>query len=384
PPEPEPASCIRPCSGCAAWLRRDWFSWVTSVGKLRLSGCPGNWGRIRCRIYTQLWNHDWTFKWRHRRKPKWFYNGSCAKFNIAGNCANGSPIIFLDVWVSFFVGFDWSTKNYIEKLKSRAKTLLIPFLFWNIITLALLAFAQTLPAAQGYFSGKNALIASFNASDYMTVIFGIGRSPIAYQFWFIRDLMILVLLTPIIFYLGKKAPLPFVCILFFCWFAGFWPIFTPSSAATFFFVMGSLLAIKRKSLFATDPYGSAIAAAYIVILIVDVILIKSEFHLILHKTGIIFGVLTVLFLTKWVASSRALKNFLLPLAGVSFFVFAAHEPLLYVARKVLYKLIEPDSTYSVLGLYFAIPIMVIMILIFAHRVLSSLFPNAIRIITGGR
>ncbi|MDP2228087.1 MAG: hypothetical protein Q8J78_11495, partial [Moraxellaceae bacterium] len=35
---------------CAAWLRRDWFSWVTSVGKLRLSGCPGNWGRIKLAI----------------------------------------------------------------------------------------------------------------------------------------------------------------------------------------------------------------------------------------------------------------------------------------------------------------------------------------------
>lgn len=294
------------------------------------------------------------------------------------------PLFFLMSGYLFFVGVVWSEHSYIEKLKSRTKTLLIPFLFWNAMTLTLIALAQALPATQEYFTGKNPPVASFNAIDYLTVIFGIGRSPISYQFWFIRDLMILVLLAPIIFYINKKIPFPFIFVLFICWLAKAWPIFAPSSEALFFFAIGGLLANKGISLFGTDKYGKAITATYILVLLADIALIKSEFNPIFHKTGIILGVLTMLFLTKLAANSQAAKKFLLPLAGTSFFVFAAHEPLLYISRKVTYKLIEPSSDYSVLGLYFLLPILVIIFLIFSYRALSFLLPNFTRIITGGR
>jgi hypothetical protein len=273
------------------------------------------------------------------------------------------PLFFLMSGYLFFAGVTWSKENYFNKIKSRIKTLLIPFLFWNVITLLLIALAQALPATQVYFSGNNVPIASFGVINYINAILGISRFPISYQFWFIRDLMLLVLLTPIINILSKKSPITFIAILFIFWFLDIWPINAPSSEATFFFGVGCLLSIMDKDLFSTDKYGVAIATTYIVVLAMDIVSIKSELNPFLHKIGIILGVIALLFSTKLIGKSQALRNTILSLSGASFFVFAAHEPLLTVSRKVAYKLIEPQYTYSVLGLYFLVPILVIIFLV---------------------
>ncbi len=61
------------------------------------------------------------------------------------------PIFFLMSGYLFFAGFVWSKENYLDKVKSRIKTLLIPFLFWNIATLLLIALGQSLIVTQRTF-----------------------------------------------------------------------------------------------------------------------------------------------------------------------------------------------------------------------------------------
>jgi hypothetical protein len=83
----------------------------------------------------------------------------------------------------FFETFAGSVSDFVRKIRSRIHTLLIPFLFWNILTLLVLAIAQVLPVTASFFSGRNALIESFDAWDYFCALFGIGRMPISYQSW---------------------------------------------------------------------------------------------------------------------------------------------------------------------------------------------------------
>jgi surface polysaccharide O-acyltransferase-like enzyme len=294
------------------------------------------------------------------------------------------PIFFLLSGYLFFVGLEWSKDNYLKKVKSRIKTLLIPFLFWNIAALLLYAIGQALPATRDFFVRKQDLVANFGAFDYIRVIFGIGRSPILLQFWFIRDLMLLVLWAPIIYYLNKLVPLPFLILLFFCWFLGVWPVNAPRVEGALYFSVGSYLAFAGKSLFALDKYGKVIAAAYVPAVFADIIFFHADLNSCFHKVCLILGVLTVLFATKSAANTQTLKQALLSLGTASFFIFAAHEPLQIIARKMAYKIIRPESTYVVLALYLVIPILVIAVLVAAYRILSVLFPKFTRIITGGR
>ena len=107
------------------------------------------------------------------------------------------PLFFLMSGYLFFLGFQWSIGAYKEKLISRVNSLLVPFIFWNVLTLFLVFVAQSIPATQNYFSGNNPMISTFSAYDYINALLGIDRNPISYQFWFIRDLMFLIILVPV-------------------------------------------------------------------------------------------------------------------------------------------------------------------------------------------
>jgi len=294
------------------------------------------------------------------------------------------PLFFLMSGYLFFAGFEWSKESYVLKLKSRIKTLLIPFLFWNVTTLTVIALAQAIPATKIFFSGNNPLITTFSIFDYFNSIIGFTRSPIAYQFWFIRDLIILVLFAPVINFVVRFVPLPFLGLVLFYWLIGGWPVSAPSSEALLFFSVGAYLGSTKKSLFYFDNFGLIIVGSYLAIVIIDTITINQLFNPYLHKIGIVLGVSSALFLTKHVAQNEKLKSLIIRLSGVSFFVYAVHEPLLTILKKISYKMLLPESSFTVLFLYFLIPTITITFAVVAYRGLARVAPKFVSIVTGGR
>ena len=54
------------------------------------------------------------------------------------------PLFFLMSGYLFFATFHWSQQTYLNKILSRLRSLLIPFLFWNLAALAFIALAQAI------------------------------------------------------------------------------------------------------------------------------------------------------------------------------------------------------------------------------------------------
>ena len=294
------------------------------------------------------------------------------------------PLFFLMSGYFFFLGFSWSVENYKKKIKSRIKTLLVPFLFWNIFTLFLYALAQYLPATQGFFSGKNDPISTFRAYDYVNAIFGIDKFPISYQFWFIRDLIVLVLLTPVIYLIIKGTPKIFFAGIFTLWFFNLWPVYIPSVEAFAFFYAGSYFACSNTNLFELDRFGVAILSSYSVILLMDTLTKGYHFNSYIHNAGVVLGVSSALCLSKTIVGLNNVKKALLWAGSLSFFVFAFHEPFLTLIRKILYKVVVPSSDLTVLSLYFSIPVLVIFSSILLHASMKYLAPRVLILISGGR
>ena len=294
------------------------------------------------------------------------------------------PLFYLISGYLFFLGFEWSRRNYWAKVRSRTKTLLIPYVFWNCFTLAIIGLAQAVPASRMYLSGRIPSVANFTAADYLNNVFGITVNPIAYQFWFIRDLMIMVLLAPAVYAVFLLVPTSFLTMLFLLWFLGAWPVAIPASVAALFFCAGGYLAWNGKSLFAIDRVGPVVVLAYAPIVVLDALLKNQPFSPYLHKVGILVGVAAALYVTKFVAKSDKLKMWLLSLGAASFFVFATHQPLLTILRKALNVAVSPASPLMSLGLHFLIPMMLIAILVVTHRLLCVMAPRLTSIVTGGR
>lgn len=294
------------------------------------------------------------------------------------------PLFFLLSGYFLFLGFSWSIENYKKKLDSRLKTLLVPFIFWNVATLLLLALAQSIPVLQVYFSGKNALISTFGIYEYVNAIIGLDRSPISYQFWFIRDLMLMVLIAPVIHLMLKRVPEMFLVGILLLWFFNYWLIYIPSVAAVAFFYAGAYFAYSNISLFVFDRFGNVILSSYLVVLLIDTFSKEYIFNNYIHNIGVLLGVASALYISKVIVRIKSIKNALIWAGGCSFFVFAVHEPLLTVLKKVIYKIVSPSSQEVVLFLYIAIPIIVIALSILLYLTMKKITPKILSTISGGR
>jgi fucose 4-O-acetylase-like acetyltransferase len=294
------------------------------------------------------------------------------------------PLFFVMSGYLFFFGFEWSLNSYTNKLRRRAGSLLIPYLFWNSLTLSLLALAQWLSAGRVHLSGSHVPVASYGWYDCLNSLLGITRSPVSYQFWFIRDLMLMVLAVPILQLILRTAPLMFLCAIALLWLLGVWPVYAPSCEACFFFYAGAYVAFTKHSLFCVDRYAKGVLSVYAVMLVLDMLTRDAGLHGYVHRLGILFGVTSALCASRYIVRHEKLRVFLAWASGCSFFVFAVHEPMLTILRHVSYKLLSPVSSLTVLVLYFAVPTLVICVSIMAHVLLKKIAPRFLRVVLGGR
>jgi surface polysaccharide O-acyltransferase-like enzyme len=306
------------------------------------------------------------------------------RFFVSSGVARVSvPLFFLISGYLFFSG-EWSRKRYVSKLNRRIHTLLIPFVFWNLAVLLIFMVGQRMPQTRMFFHGEIWPPAdSSNFFSYIGVLFGITANyPLSIQFWFIRDLMVLVVLAPVVhFLLARKSALPFLVALFGLWLlqptSDFWQM---SAEAAFYFCLGSYLTQEGTDLAYLDKFGSWMCTIILGLLILYSASPNHPFYL--GKVIIVFGVPSAWWLAGLAARNALLKSWLTRLSGASFFVFAAHDPLIVMIRKLSYKLFQPASGAAILELYFLIPIGLIAFLVALYRLLLKTMPSFLGLITG--
>jgi surface polysaccharide O-acyltransferase-like enzyme len=124
------------------------------------------------------------------------WGGSCVHF------------FFIISGFLFFQKFNLSLNSYLEKLKSRFRTLLVPYLFWNLAVLAIAIIGLNILATGSVFRGhyKN-LIGDYSFANFIDCLTGYSMgSPIAYHLWYVRDLMGMVILSPVLLLVARKIP----------------------------------------------------------------------------------------------------------------------------------------------------------------------------------
>ncbi|EKD33760.1 MAG: hypothetical protein ACD_75C02603G0003 [uncultured bacterium] len=294
------------------------------------------------------------------------------------------PLFFLVAGYLFLAGCTWSWQVYGNKLATRTRTLLVPFLFWTILGLVIRHLGQSIPDVAAYFAGDGPLVADYSFFALLNGVFGLISFPEAYHFWFIRDLMLLMILSPLTMVILEYAAIPFLAAVFLAWITGEWPVTVPDAVGVLFFSAGNYLAMKGKSLFALDRYGVWFFIVYIPVLLADVIWYDAPFNTCLHRCGIVVGIVVALSSTRLVLGHERLKNAIVWLSGTSFFVYAAHEPLLGIVRTMAFQVVPFDWPYAMLSIYLLLPLALIVFLVGVHRLLAGYAAKPLGIITGGR
>lgn len=309
-------------------------------------------------------------------------NGTYAEFIIYlisdGIADIAVPLFFLFSGFFFFNHFNKLT--YPKKLSSRVKTLLIPYLFWNTAVLLLLFTVHSIPELKALAAGKGTPVTEYGPYDLFVAYTGFSDNglPIAYQFWFIRDLMLACLFSPVFYLLARYIGWISVAVVTVIWLSGEYTAKIPDIKTLLFFLVGAVIQIKNQKLFYFDKYGKYIASIYALLLITSTAYPSFLFH----KVTVIIGVVSALYLSKYLLTGP--KKTLEYLGSISFFIFAAHEPTLNLVRKVSYKAIQPDNIETVLLLYFINPLIVVCFCIFFHWLISVSFPKLHTLTSGNR
>jgi len=290
------------------------------------------------------------------------------------------PIFFLISSYLFFQNF--TLNAYPKKISKRVKTLLFPYLFWTSIVVLIHFTLQSIPMLAHFFNKKMIVDLSFWELFVRTWI-----DPLNYPLWFLRDLIVLSLLSPIIFYFLRYLPKFSLFTITFFWFLDT-SLYIIDHDSLLFFTLGAYLALLKNNILyqkISNRYFVYLLSFYLVLLAVKSYLLTIDGSLelvlemiIFQKSLIIIGIITV-----WFLMDRIKMLSLLFLTQFTFLFYVFHEPALTILEKGTTSLLGRSSLVSFLS-YLFLPLLILLGLTLFGLFLKKYFPNFIAIVTGNR
>lgn len=294
------------------------------------------------------------------------------------------PLFFIISGYLFFFTFNGNA-DFAIKIKKRFHTLVIPYLFWVFFGILFYYILQSIPQAEAFFTKK--LIKDYSLNEFFDAAF---LNLIPYQFWFIRDLIVLTLLSPLLYFITKKLNFWFLLIILPFWIVTLDNIIF-TSESLLFFSFGIYLSIHNQEVVKKTISKEAVLSllfCWILLLTVKTFFQVENFSpfwiQIWHKTAILSGIIAFWFLYDLLFKNNqgfiTNCNFLFKF---TFFIFAFHEPILTIIKKGMFYFFGKQEEMHIV-VYFLSPIVTIFICLIAGITLKRLIPKAFKVITGNR
>jgi surface polysaccharide O-acyltransferase-like enzyme len=294
------------------------------------------------------------------------------------------PIFFVISGYLLFLNKKSTFDEYLLILKKRFKSLVIPYLFWSFSLLIFFYLLQSLPQIGAFFKQKH--IVDFTLYEVLETIF---IHPIPFQFWFVRDLFVLVVFSPLLYVLVRfSRGLILFGLVIFWWFQFDFIIF--SNEALLFFAFGLFLGIRKTNLNVNmlSKNSKLLVSLWFFVIFCETLLVYKGFlnTIIinsLHKFGILVGLFAIWSFYDFLFSKTVINSQFLSLTQMSFFIYAFHEPVLEIIKSIFYKIFG-ESQFLKLLLYVTSPLFVIVMGILLGFYLKRISPKFFSVITGGR
>lgn len=321
-------------------------------------------------------------------------------------CTVAVPTFFFISGFLFFRGLqDWDTDIWKHKVKKRLRTLLVPFLLWNVI--ALIAFPLTRLGGSilkgAPMDNVWAVIQDrgflrlfwdrtlFDGMAYETTnLFGWripSGQPMDTPLWFVRDLMVVILFTPCIHWLIKKTGACFIALLAILFVLDIW---IPASGfgikATFFFAWGSFFSVKDKHFVESFCKMKIPDTLLLVVGLVFIPFLWDKSGQLFSMAVRVFIIIEMVFFFNLVSCliKKGKTKVNRRLANSSFFVYCAH--MIIIASAVMWAIMSiPFHTGFMRSFLFVVgAVLIFLICHFLSILLERYCPSISAVLTGGR
>lgn len=299
-----------------------------------------------------------------------------------GRCA--VPLFYTISGYLFFLKVPQGMRSIREKMHKRVHTLLIPYVITALFYVAFQFLINSVPATSKFVNSSILPVLQQSWPRVLLAIFydyGSGV-PVAFHLWFVRDLLILVLLSPLLYVLLRYLGWWWVLLAFVPAYASV-PGFP--AQALFWFSLGG--ALTRHSISVQHPrLGLGLLALFLALCFLQLFSPELKFWQHLRIPLILLGVAAIwLAYDALVPASFSLQRhpWLNTVCNFTFFVYLFHEPTLNVVRKLLVLVIGKNSLGYLVS-YLASPWLFIAAATLAGIFLKKLAPRFYDIAVGGR
>lgn len=304
-----------------------------------------------------------------------------------GVCRAAVPVFFLISGYLFFIRLDdWDYSVWKDKIRKRVKTLVVPYLLWNIIAFVAFYIVQCIKShvvtslINCFLNEGGFRIFWDSHSDWM---------PINFPLWFIRDLIVIVLFTPVIWKLieqrtvgimvmGLMTALHVTCI---------WPFTNGlSSTALLFFTAGAYLQVHKKDLlvfFKRVEISSYIASLLLLFLIVYC-WGRYDINQYLHHVLQIVITIAAFNIANCLSGSN-IEQIGRKYSSTAFWIFAIQSIyVIDVCKVVMAHVVSWQTPIGGILRYFGCFIMATIICMVSYFLLKKCIPKTINFLCGSR
>jgi succinoglycan biosynthesis protein ExoH len=277
----------------------------------------------------------------------------------------------------------WEKFDYLKTLRSKARTVLLPFLLWNGALFVAVLAVQDAGMGVGYFPDL------WHASPLrlLTYAFAVADFPVNIPLYFLRDLLVCILLSPILARCVRRAPALTLAALFIVAVVPNVPLgIVLKDSILFSFTFGIFLALNKVDLKSFDRHA---AAGTIAVLVAAALLSVG-----LYQTGPYYpwmldlarNTLSILGAGGlWLMSALAIQTragqALARTGSLSFWIFCAHYPLLLVMWMV-WNRVAGENLYPLF--YISALLASFVILVTTNHLVPRIWPGLYEALTGSR
>lgn len=292
------------------------------------------------------------------------------------------PLFYFMSGLLFFKSVE-SVRGVFSGIKKRIHTLLIPYIIWNVIFVGWYVVLHFTPGVSQFVNSD--MLSHFHLSKPFSSLEYLLIEPAGFHLWFLRDLMVYVALTPLLFFLVKRYPW-LTLILLFC-LSG-----VIARCGITYFVFGSIIAmhynIEKFDHWVSKPVLAICGMLFFLnAVMTDIVSCQwvvenSYWQQIVNFSGIfaIWGLYNIAF-TK-IEHSRV-TDLMLKVSKYSFFIYLFHEPVFNIIKKLGLKF-SGISNFSLIVLYFVNPLLMAVLAVSVAWMLKKYLPKIYSTLVGGR
>lgn len=294
------------------------------------------------------------------------------------------PLFFFISWYLFFRETkDGGIRKILRKMRTRGRSLLLPYLLWNLLFFLSIIFLQLIPGIGSKINSDFlALLQTKSIPDLFLFIFW---EPAGFHLWFLQYLILFVLFCPVFYVLFHYKKAAVVIFLILCAMIGIYGWGGDNMQGVLFFLMGGFIAYNGVNI---ERYQiknrNAIlipAAIYLIWCAINCFYPEFQFPF-LNVIRLALGTYSVWTLYDLFSSPKWAGQ-IISWAPYTFFIYVFHEPWINIYKKAITLFLPSNEAILLFG-YFSTPLVTLLASIFIARILQKYTETAYSILTGGR